>query len=189
MIRGVSVRPKQVVRVVGSDKTQEKTKLTASPKIATSPKTVWDIIVLEKWFPEDSIATITNTIYYNELWWDWLLTFKGENWTHELTTQSDWINDYWKRERSFGQCQLMEIYHAPFIWKDWYKEIKPWLYKVLNPSWFTDDFLDPVKHANYCVSVYKDAQRKWRLSTTFYAYDNRWQYKNLFTIENRKWQD
>lgn len=138
--------------------------------------------VLVKWFPEDSIATITNTIYYNELWWDWLLTFKGENWTYELTRQSDWINDHGKRERSFGQCQLMEVYHAPFIWKDWYTEIRPWYYKVSNPSWFTDDFLDPVKHANYCVSVYKDAQRKWRLSTTFYAYNHRWKYKNLFTL-------
>jgi hypothetical protein len=113
---------------------------------------------------------------------DMNMTMKWENGTYELTRQSWCINKSWKRERSFGQCQLMEIYHAPFIWKDWYTEIRPWYYKVTNPSWFTDDFLDPVKHAHYCVSVWKGAERKWRLSTTFYAYDTRHKFKNDFTL-------
>jgi hypothetical protein len=140
-------------------------------------------LVLVKGFAEDSVATIVNTVYYNEVGIDMNMTMKWENWSFELTTQSKWIHN-WKRERSFWNCQLMEIYHAPFIWKDWYTKNNDWTYTVKNPSWFSTGFLDPITHAQYCVSVWRDAEKKWRLSTTFYAYNTRKQFRNIFTIKD-----
>lgn len=139
--------------------------------------------LLDKGFPEDSQATrIINRLYYAR-WRDIVLTFKGENGTWDLTRQSEYKNN-WVRERSFGICQLMEIYHAPFIWKTWYKEIKPWLYRVnikeAEAGGHTDEFLDWKTHTDYCISVRDNAISKWRIRTTFYAYKNRNSHRWLF---------
>lgn len=140
--------------------------------------------MLDKWFPEDSIATrIINRLYYAR-WMDIVLTFKWENGTWDLTRQSDYKNN-WKRERSFGICQLMEIYHAPFIWKAGYREIKPWLYSVnikeVEAAGHTEEFLDWKSHTDYCISVRDNAMSKGRIRTTFYAYNVKNDKKGLFS--------
>ena len=137
-----------------------------------------------KWFAKDSIATILSTRYYEKVWNDMVWSMRWENWTFELTRQSDCIDKNWKRERSFGSCQLMEKYHAPFIWNTGYVLQRDWKYKV-DPIlaakwWFTTGFLDPITHADYCISVWRDAEKKWRLSTTFFAYDHRFEHKDYF---------
>lgn len=104
-----------------------------------------------KWFPEDSIATRVATKVYNEVWLDMLLTLIWENWTFRIDRKSliIWSNGY----SDYGLCQLNYQYHKKFI--------------------DSPEFKDWEKQTNYCIGVRKDAVKKNRLSTTFYAYNTR----------------
>lgn len=143
--------------------------------------------IVHSWFPEDSIETkIMNRVFWKK-WWDALLTFQWENGAWNITRQSNYINDAGVRERSFGICQLMEKYHAKFIRRSGWTEVRPWYYKVnakeAQASGFTDEFLDWEKHTDYCLSVWDDAMKKGRIATTFYAYSGREKYRGLFSIK------
>lgn len=148
--------------------------------------TINSTIVMVRWFPEDSIATIVNTIYYTRNGIEANKTLKWENGWYNLTLQSNYRNKQWVQERWFWLCQLQEKYHAPFIWKWGYKKVGK-IYVVdkvaASKLWFTDAFLDPYKQAHYCMDVWDDAERKWRISTTFYAYNVRHKYKDDFIIK------
>jgi hypothetical protein len=119
-------------------------------------------------------------------WLDFVLTLNAENGRRQLDRQSD-VRKNWVRERSFGLCQLMDIYHAPFIWKTWRKETsRPWLYKVdiaKAHAWgHTDEFMNYQKHVEYCARVWDNAVEKKRVKTTFYGYNVRHASNNGFYL-------
>lgn len=97
---------------------------------------------------------------YEKSWYnkDVVLTFLWENWTFELKRRSgkiwsNWHYDYWL-------CQLNYQRHKNFI--------------------NSEDFKNPYKQLDYCLWVYQDWMKKWKIRTTFYAYNVRWKVeKNL----------
>lgn len=99
---------------------------------------------------------------YTKGWLDFLLTLDWENWQWTTGRRSNiiWANWYW----DFGICQLNYKYHKDFI--------------------NSDNFKDPYKQIDYCLEVWQDAIKKWRLKTTFYAYKNR--MANKVRFENLK---
>lgn len=159
---------------------------TIKTQVWTSIGTVWNVFI--RWFPEDSIANLVSTRAYNKRWIDLVLTLIWENWWFQIDKQSDYINWNWVRERSYGFCQLLERYHAPFIWNTWYSDFIPWYWYKVNAQiaeagWHTDGFMNWEKHTDYCIEVWDDAKRKWRLPTTFYAYNVRRSYLDRVTIK------
>lgn len=97
---------------------------------------------------------------YEKSWYDKdvVLTFLWENWTFEFKRRSgkiwsNWHYDYWL-------CQLNYQWHKNFI--------------------NSEDFKNPYKQLDYCLWVYQDWMKKWKIRTTFYAYNVRWKVeKNL----------
>ncbi len=125
----------------------------------TIPEVHVETTVQIAWFPEKSQANTVATIFYNEGWLDMVTTMIGENGSFNTGTVSP-TNDHWL-------CQLNYRWHKNFI--------------------DSEDFKDPIKQAHYCVGVRKDAVKKHRLSTTFYAYGHRNKYKGRVTVITKKY--
>jgi len=91
---------------------------------------------------------------------DFVLMLEAENGTWETTRRSNRVgsNGY----SDSGHCQLNRKYHHQFI---------------DSPA-----FQDYKLQLNYCWEVWKDAERKGRLNTTFYGIANRDRAAKNFTI-------
>ncbi len=64
--------------------------------------------------------------------------------------------------RDYGLCQLNSRYHWEFI--------------------NSEEFKDPIKQIDYCLSVYRDAVKKKRpLSKVWYGWASRLKHKNKYT--------
>ena len=76
-----------------------------------------------------------------------VLTWEGESgWRKDIVSKANSNGT-----RDHGYCQLNSQYHKPFI--------------------NSEEFKDPYKQIDYCISVWNDAVKKGRLKTTFYAYN------------------
>lgn len=121
-------------------------------------KAYWYLRFTTKESPEQKLIQYA---YYK--WWrEFILTLDWENlwlWFRDqksLRVWANWYYDYWL-------CQLNSEYHGKFIFKNWYN----------LKDWFSDNFKDPIQQIDYCFTVWKDAEAKKRIPTTFYAYNNR----------------
>jgi hypothetical protein len=59
---------------------------------------------------------------------DLVTTIECENWTRDSHRQSSVVKN-WVREKSFGYCQISQIYHPeivndPQFWNDWQWQIR-----------------------------------------------------------------
>ncbi len=102
---------------------------------------------------------------YNRMYWrhssmDMLTTFKGEGGLVKIDQPSNGVG--WDGKRAYGFCQLYETYHRDFI--------------------NSPDFMDWRKQVDYCVEVYKKAERAGSLNTTFQAYPKRHNKKKFFEV-------
>ncbi len=91
---------------------------------------------------------------------DFIYTLEAENghWDPNRPSIAVGSNGY----RDVGLCQLNRKYHSNFI--------------------DSKDFGDYKKQIKYCWEVWKDAEKKGRLRTTFYGYNNIHKTKNNFTL-------
>ena len=135
----------------------------ASVTTVVAPKQVPEVhtehTVEISWFPKESLANQIATIFYNWGWKDMVTTMIWENWGFNKDIVSI-TNDHWL-------CQLHYTWHKTFI--------------------DSKDFKDPIKQANYCVGVRKDAVKKHRLKTTFYAYNHRQLYNKRVTVVTKQY--
>lgn len=114
--------------------------------------------VLKLEWPETDPRQDLINYAYNLGWKDFVLTLEGENglWTVDRRSMMIWKNwhyDYWL-------CQLNTRWHGEFV--------------------SSKEFQDPYKQLDYCFWVWQDAIKKWRLTTTFYAYNVRNRYIKRF---------
>lgn len=121
------------------------------------PEVKTEIRIEISWFPKQSLANDISTIFYNSGWLDMVTTMIGENWWFNKDIVSI-TNDHWL-------CQLNYKRHKDFI--------------------NSPEFKDPYNQARYCTEVWKDAIKKNRLSTTFYAYNHRSIYKKRVSVLTR----
>ncbi len=112
------------------------------------------------WSKNDEIQNLVNYAY-KKGGKDFLLTLEGENglWKWDRKSMIVWSNGY----SDYGMCQVNAQFHARFIFANG-QNLKAWFWK---------DFQDPYKQIDYCYWVFKDAIVKWRIKTTFYAYNVR----------------
>lgn len=132
-------------------------------KVNASEEKQVDKKVKHKYWPDDDRQDWLNYLY-KKSWYDKdiLYTFLWENWTFELLRKSNQIWSNWYYD--FWLCQLNKQHHAQFI----------------NSA----EFKNPYKQLDYCLWVRNDAKAKWRLATTFYAYNKRNKLKVNFEFYN-----
>lgn len=116
-------------------------------------------VVLVRWFPTESLANKIATRYVNEVGMDMATTMIGENGWFDLHRKSP-TNDHWL-------CQLNWRRHKNFI---------------KSPA-----FNDWNLQVDYCIGVWKDAVKKKRIPTTFYAYKWRKKFVNRITIVTKQY--
>lgn len=149
---------------------QEHRQTNPEPRKQESWETKWSItedrdstaiqgkLIIPKWFPEDSLATKYATYEWEISNWDkrFLLKLKTENWWYNINQQSNvWTN--WKREDSWGLCQLHRKRHSKI---------------VDDPRFFTDYKW----HIEQCYNKYK-----W--GTKFYWQSEWLSFDKFFTIK------
>lgn len=84
--------------------------------------------ITHKGFPADSVVQ-QYVQYAYEIWGiDLVTTIECENWTRDSHRQSSVVKN-WVREKSFGYCQISQIYHPeivndPQFWNDWQWQIR-----------------------------------------------------------------
>lgn len=100
--------------------------------------------ITHKWFAKDSIVQ-QYVQYAYEIWgMDLVTLMECENWSWNPTKQSGVVKN-WKRERSFGFCQISQVYHPEIVntdsfWNDWRwqinkcKELRAWWTKFYAPN-------------------------------------------------------
>lgn len=102
---------------------------------------------------------------YNRMYWrnpdiNMLATFKGEGGQVRIDQPSNGVG--FDGYRGWGFCQLYYTYHKEFI--------------------DGPDFMDWRKQVDRCVSVWKDAESRGILKSTFQAYPKRQALKSYFEI-------
>lgn len=143
--------------LIGTGEVKKEVKKTQAINLLPTVKAEnikWKISI--KWFPEDSMANLIANKVYQEVGLDMVLTLIGENGTFKIDRKSmiigsNWYSDYWL-------CQLNYQYHKKFI--------------------DSPDFQNREKQVEYCEGVRNDAVKKWRLETTFYAFNHRLKYQD-----------
>lgn len=136
--------------------------------VAPPPKDPQKII--KKWWDKNHEIQDLVNYAYKIGGKDFLLTLEGENglWKWDRKSSIVWANGY----SDYGMCQLNWQFHADFIFANGAN---------LKAGW-GKDFQNPYKQLDYCLWVWKDAQAKGRLTTTFYAYNVR--HNKIARFEN-----
>jgi len=103
---------------------------------------------------------------YDQCGKDFVLTIEGENglWKWDRRSIVKGAGGYY----AYGICQFYDKYHHDFIFN--------------TDGSFTEEFKDSYKQIDRCCGVYKNAESRGILNTTFYAYPHRYKNAKLYTF-------